>query len=148
MNLAMVVDCRSRQGTSRVRDRSLNGQFNPQRIPGVLFSRAPIFKIAGRVFNHDRDNLATQVHRALISRLTQAYCLRTAGEGDDEMVWREIKPPYLDVDADTEVDLALKQPFTAMELALRRGHDPRLWERVRNSPFEREYRRRFHPEES
>ena len=53
-------------------------------------------------------------------------------------------PPYQNVDADTELDMAEKSPFTAHDLALRRGrHHPRLWAKVKGSPFEREYRRKF-----
>jgi len=63
----------------------------------------------------------------------------------DEMTgYREPVPPHMPLDADTEMEIALKQPFTAHDLALRRGrHDPRLWAKVRGSPFEQDYRRRL-----
>jgi len=50
----------------------------------------------------------------------------------------------MNVDADTELEMAEKSAFTAHDLALRRGrHHPRLWAKIKGSPFETEYRRRF-----
>jgi hypothetical protein len=61
-----------------------------------------------------------------------------------ESIWRERKPPHMNVDADTELDMAEKSAFTAHELALRRNrHHPRLWAKIKGSPFENEYRRHF-----
>jgi hypothetical protein len=57
------------------------------------------------------------------------------------MVGKEIKPPYIDLDRDQEMETAVRQPFTAHELAMRRGHHPKLWAAVKGSPYEREYRR-------
>lgn len=68
-----------------------------------------------------------------------------ARETIDEMTgYREPPVPYMPLDADTEMEIALKQPFTAHELAMRRGrHDLRLWAKVKGSPYERAYRRHF-----
>jgi len=52
-------------------------------------------------------------------------------------------PPHMALDADVETEMAAKQPFTALELAMRRGHHPRLWQAVKGSVYEPEYRRKF-----
>ena len=49
------------------------------------------------------------------------------------------------LDSDSELETAERQPFTAMDLALRRGHHPRLWAKVKGSVYEPEYRRKFSP---
>ena len=59
------------------------------------------------------------------------------------MVWKERQPVYPNIDEDMEMEIALKQPFTAMALALRRGHHPRLWAKIKGSPFEVDYRQHF-----
>lgn len=63
----------------------------------------------------------------------------------DGIVWRELKPPRMNLSPDDELEIALKSPFTAHHLALRWGHHPKLWAKVKGSPFEKEYRRRFNP---
>lgn len=61
----------------------------------------------------------------------------------------DFKPPYLNVDDDLELEIAARSAFTAHDLALRRGrHHPKLWAKVKGSPFEREYRRKFNPQEA
>ena len=52
----------------------------------------------------------------------------------------ELKPP-LWATCDEEVEQAARQAFTAYELAMRRGHHPRLWEAVMGSPFQAHYQR-------
>lgn len=45
---------------------------------------------------------------------------------------------------DAEMDNAAKQPFTAMEYAAAKGrHHDKLWNKVRGTPFEQQYRHRF-----
>lgn len=48
-----------------------------------------------------------------------------------------LQPSGLDCDEETE--RASKQAFTAYELAMRRGHHPRLWQAVKVSPFQAHY---------
>lgn len=63
-----------------------------------------------------------------------------------EVIASDYTPPYQNLDADTEMTMAEKSPFTAHDLAMRRGrHHPRLWAKVKGSPFEHEYRRKFNP---
>jgi hypothetical protein len=40
---------------------------------------------------------------------------------------------------DPEIAEASRQAFTAYELAMRRGHHPRLWHAVKGSPFQSPY---------
>ena len=50
------------------------------------------------------------------------------------------------LDHDTELEMAEKSAFTSHELAVRkRQHHPRLWAKVKGSPYEREYRQMFNP---
>jgi hypothetical protein len=60
------------------------------------------------------------------------------------------KPGYaFHDDDDTELEVAARSPFTAHDLALRRNkHHPKLWQRVKGSPYEREYRKKFNPTEA
>lgn len=64
-----------------------------------------------------------------------------------ENIWRERVPPRMNLPPEDEMELALKSAFTAHDLALRRGHHPRLWAKIKGSPFEQEYRRRFNPQD-
>lgn len=57
-------------------------------------------------------------------------------------------PPHMPLDQDAELEMAEKSPFTAYDLALRRGHNPRLWAKIKGSVYEPEYRRRFNVGES
>jgi len=50
----------------------------------------------------------------------------------------EIQPPRW-ATCENEIEEASRQAFTAYELALRRGHEPRLWEAVKGSPFQANY---------
>ena len=43
------------------------------------------------------------------------------------------------INGDEEIERAAKQAFTAYEMAMRRGHHPRLWQVVKGSPFEALY---------
>jgi hypothetical protein len=42
--------------------------------------------------------------------------------------------------AETDIDNAVRQPFTALDYAATYGHHPRLWQVVKNSPFAQQYR--------
>lgn len=50
----------------------------------------------------------------------------------------ELKPPLWST-CDEEIEQASRQAFTAYELAMRRGHHPRLWQAVKDSPFQAHY---------
>jgi len=50
----------------------------------------------------------------------------------------DIKPPLWST-CDEEIEMAARQAFTAYELAMRRGHHPRLWQAVKGSPFQAHY---------
>ncbi len=62
---------------------------------------------------------------------------------------RECVPPKLVfTDAETETDFYSRTAFTAWEHALSLNqHHSKLWEAVKGSPYERLYRKRFHPED-
>jgi hypothetical protein len=61
-----------------------------------------------------------------------------------EVVGREWVPPHQNVDADTEMEMAAKSPFTAWEYAQRTNkHHPTLLKAVFNSPYEKFYKRHF-----
>lgn len=69
----------------------------------------------------------------------------------DEMIGDERKPNYAKFgdEEDAELDNAARQPFTAMDMALRRNqHHPKLWKSIKGSPYERDYRKRFNPTEA
>lgn len=57
----------------------------------------------------------------------------------------EFKPPLWST-CDDEIELAAKQAFTAYELAMRRGHHPRLWQVVKGSPFQAHYKLNVKPQ--
>lgn len=47
---------------------------------------------------------------------------------------------------DEEIANAARQPFTALDYALNSGrHHPKLWQAIKGSPFEREYRNAYNP---
>src|SRR5258707_1266128 len=54
----------------------------------------------------------------------------------------DIKPPRWD-SCDEEIEQASRQAFTAYELAMRRGHHPKLWLAVKGSPFQSRYQLEF-----
>ena len=61
-----------------------------------------------------------------------------------EIIGKERIPPRAGYDnPDDEMFIALKQPFTAMDYALRYGPNPKLFAVIRGSPYERDYVRRF-----
>ena len=56
----------------------------------------------------------------------------------------EQAPPRATYDSPAgEMDIALKQPFTAMDYALQYGPHPKLWAVIKGSPYEKDYVRRF-----
>jgi CheY-like chemotaxis protein len=55
---------------------------------------------------------------------------------------KDLKPPRWD-SSDEEIDQASRQAFTAYELAMRRGHHPKLWQAVKGSAFQATYEIRF-----
>ena len=63
-----------------------------------------------------------------------------ARQAIDEMVFKGRMPPRMPLDPDQELEMAVKQPFTAFELALRRGHHPRLLAAVAKSPYAARYK--------
>lgn len=68
----------------------------------------------------------------------------------DAIIGKDIPPAYAHVgdDDEQEIDNASRQAFTAHHHALQRGrHHPKLWNAVKGSPYENEYRRRFNPQE-
>lgn len=56
-------------------------------------------------------------------------------------------PPKFSIGTDDEeVENAARHAFTAWTLALDRNrHIPRLWQTIKGSPYETQYRRRFNP---
>ena len=50
----------------------------------------------------------------------------------------DLKPPLWSM-CDEEIEQAARQAFTAYEMAMRRGHHPRLWQAVKGSPFQGYY---------
>jgi len=65
----------------------------------------------------------------------------------DGYLVKEIPPPrWTPHDDETEVDTAARYPFNAWEYAQHRGqHHPKLWQRIKGSPYEKQYRERFNP---
>lgn len=51
------------------------------------------------------------------------------------------KPAF--ADDDSEIDFYARQPFTAFTHAFDRGHHPKLWQVVKGSVYEPQYRKRF-----
>lgn len=51
-------------------------------------------------------------------------------------------PPRPVVDDETWLAMATKSPFNALDQALETGHDSRLWDVVKGTPYEKEYRTR------
>lgn len=61
-----------------------------------------------------------------------------------DMQWRERVPPKpLFGDPEEELGFYTKNPFTAWSHALDRGHHPKLWQAVKGSVYEPQYRKRF-----
>lgn len=65
--------------------------------------------------------------------------------GHTKIIGKDLKPAYASYgDDDAELENAARQPFTALDYAMRTGrHHPKLWAVIQGSPFENEYRRRF-----
>ena len=64
-----------------------------------------------------------------------------------EVTGNEYSPPRPNYDnPDDELNIALKQPFTALDYALRYGPNPRKWAVIKGSPFENQYVRKFGPQ--
>lgn len=63
----------------------------------------------------------------------------------EEVIGRDYTPPHMNVDPDTELDMAERGGgFTALELAQRRNiNHPRLLKAVTGTPYEPLYRRHF-----
>lgn len=62
----------------------------------------------------------------------------------NENASRDVKPPYANVDPDTELDMATKSGFTAYEYATRTGKNhPRLEQAVLGTPYEKMYQKQF-----
>jgi len=62
----------------------------------------------------------------------------------DRVALAERLPPTLPFeDNDKELDFYARQPFTALSYAKQRGHHPKLWQVVKGSVYEPEYRRMF-----
>jgi len=51
-------------------------------------------------------------------------------------------------DQEQEIELATRQPFTALDYALQYGPNPKLWAVIKGSVYEPQYRKRFHVAES
>jgi len=86
-------------------------------------------------------------HRGEDDEMTviEAIVQRAIGENYGE----PLPPRAYQGDDDAELEVAARQPFTAHELAVSRNkHHPKLWQRVKGSPFENDYRRRFNVRES
>jgi hypothetical protein len=69
----------------------------------------------------------------------------------EAILGKEIKPAVAHIGdtEDEELENASRQPFTAYDMALRRGrHHPRLWKSIQGSPYERQYRQKFNPTEA
>ncbi len=70
--------------------------------------------------------------------------LKHQADGLLEVIGREWVPPHQNLDDDTEIEMAAKQPFTAWEYAQRTNrHHPKLLKAVFNSPYEKLYKRQF-----
>jgi len=65
--------------------------------------------------------------------------------GHTKIIGKDLKPAYASYDGeDQDMEVAARQPFTAMDMALRHGrHHPKLWAVIQGSPYENEYRRHF-----
>lgn len=102
----------------------------PQREALTNYLKAEYERLLGRP-REWRESRAEQIVNALL-----------------EMRAYDRPPPHMPLDRDVEIEMAEKSPFTALDLALRRGHHPRLWAKIKGSVYEPEYRRRFNVGES
>jgi hypothetical protein len=63
----------------------------------------------------------------------------------ERLVGIDRPPPYFKV-GDEEIEQSARYPWNAWDTAQRTGrHHPKLWQTIKGSPFERDYRARFNP---
>jgi hypothetical protein len=64
-----------------------------------------------------------------------------------EIEWQpDVPPRFSGANSEEDTQFAARTPFTAFTMALDLGrHDKRLWNVIKGSPYEREYRRKFNP---
>ena len=64
----------------------------------------------------------------------------------ENYLWDDRPPARNTYGEEGDTEIAVRQPFTAWDLAQQRGqHDPRLWKVIKGSPYEAAYRRTFNP---
>jgi hypothetical protein len=65
---------------------------------------------------------------------------------ETKIIGKDIPPPHFAGRGEEDVAQAARSPFTAYSHAVTTGkHHPRLWNAVKNSPFEKQYRQKFNP---
>jgi len=69
------------------------------------------------------------------------------GEGGTRLIVKDIPPAQWSMgDDEKDVEQAARSAYTAHSHALTTGkHHPKLWSRIKGSPFEADYVRRFKP---
>lgn len=62
-----------------------------------------------------------------------------------KIIGKDIKPAIANFgdNEDEAITNAVRQPFTALDYAMRNGHHPRLWQAVKGSVYQNEYKRNF-----